>query len=504
MGLGVGIRRVLLVIMATVLALTATGCTDQGGSDENHLTVGASAAPNSMDPTTNSAVAITRVLLYNVYETLVKLDSSGQIKPLLASEWTMSTDRTLYTFKLRAGAKFASGAALDADAVVKSIERIQNNERVVPVYKAQMSVVEKVTAVNPTTVEVKLSTPSNNWLYFMAQGMGVIIDPSAAEDSLASMPAGSGPYQLAEWRQGESVELQANSHYWATAPRYESVTFRYFADANAMNSAMLAGDLDIISNVAAPQSLTQFQDSRFQIIEGTTNGEVMLAMNNSRPALSDVRVRQAINYALDQENLLDTVWAGKGTLISSMVPPTDPWYEDLFDAYPYDPAKARELLAEAGYPDGLTLSLRVPTLPEATGATQYVVSRLREVGITANVEELEFPARWIDEVMTKSNYDLTIQRHSEGRDIVKFADPNYYWHYDNADFRKLIADADTATPENQVVLMKQAAQLLADDAAASFLWLFPNLIVAKAELTGIQPNDTSTSFDLTMIASRNS
>ncbi len=503
-------RQLIVATVITLSTVLVAGCTSggsgtPGGSSApaRTLTIGATASPNSMDPTTNSAAAIPQVLLYNVYETLVKLDSAGEIRPLLAAEWSVSTDRTVYTFKLQPSAKFASGAPVDAEAVVASIERVMTLDGITPVNKTQMSVVKGAKAVDATTVEVTLNRPSNNWLYDMSQTAGVIIDPAGDAD-LATTPAGSGPYKLTEWLKGESVTLERNPDYWGTAPRFDKAVFRYFTDPTAQNSAMASGDLDIISNVTAPQALAQFEDeSRFTIHEGTTNGEIVMGLNNARPALQDVRVRQAINYALDRQALMDTVWGGYGMLIGSMVPPTDPWYEDLSGTYPYNPEKARELLAEAGHANGLTLALRVPTLPYATGSAQFIVSQLAEVGITVTVDELEFPARWIDEVMVKSNYDMTIVSHVEGRDIVKFADKNYYWHYDNPEFNKLVEEADTGTPEDQITKMREAAQLLADDAAACWLWLLPNLIVSRADLTGIQVNATSLSFDLTTIASRN-
>lgn len=498
--------RLFTVVVATSLALVGCTQTTPGGNSStaksSTLVVGAVASPNSMDMTTNSAAAIPQALLYNVYETLVKVDGSGKIRPLLATQWTVSSDRTVYTFKLQPKAKFASGTQVTADAVVKSFERIQQDPLVTPVAKTQMSVVSSVAAKDPATVEVTLKRPSNNWLYDVAGNTGIIIDP-AGFASLAGTPAGSGPYKLNQWRKGESVVLERDPNYWGTASRFDVATFRYFADPNAMNAAMLSGDLDIISNVAAPQALSQFSDAkRFTIYEGTTNGEIVMGFNNAKKPLDDIRVRQAIIYALDRTAMRDSVWAGKGALIGSMVPPTDPWYEDLSTAYPFNPAKAKALLAEAGYAGGLSLNLRIPTLPYATGSSQFIVSQLRDVGISVTVEELEFPARWVDEVMTKSNYDMTIVSHVEGRDIVKFADPTYYWHYARPEYVDLIKRADAGSAEEQVVLMRQAAKMLSDDAAADFLWLLPSLVVAKPELSGIPANAISLSFDLTNIASR--
>jgi len=495
----------LIGLVIVSVALVVAGCVGGGSrTTTKELRVGATAVPDSMDPTTNSNAAIPQVLLYNVYETLVKLDGEGKIRPLLAKEWTVSNDGLTYTFSLQPDATFASGAPVDAAAVVSSIQRVQQDPSVTPVNKAQMSVVAAASAVNATTVKVVLSKPSNSWLYDMTGSAGIIVDPANAGD-LANSPAGSGPFVLKQWNKGTSVVLAKAPKYWGTPSLFDQVTFRYFGDANAMSTAMLSGDLDIVSNLTTPQALGQFSDtSKYQVIKGTTNGEIVLGFNDQKAPFTDVRVRQAICYAVDRKALMDAVWAGQGTLIGSMVPPTDPWYEDLSQTYPFDPAKAKDLLAQAGFAQGLTVNLQVPTLPYATGAAQFIASQLKDVGITVNVSELDFPGTWIDQVMTRGDYDMTIIAHVEPRDIVKWADPAYYWHYDNSDFKNLIATADQTLDQAQYVSqMQQAAKLLATDAAGDFLWLLPSLIVAPPTITGIPANAVTESFDLTAIASKN-
>lgn len=485
-----------VALLALVLAACSPGSTEP---QDRQLVVGASASPNSMDPSTSDAAAIPQVLLYNVYETLLKIDGEGKLQPLLANEWVMTPDAKTYTFELRPQARFAGGSPVTADAVVNSINRIVTDPAVLPVLKQQMAPIESMRAVDENTVEFVLKQPSHNWLYSMAQTAGIIYDPSALA-MLTTRPAGSGPFVFEQWTQGDSVVLKRNENYWGTPTKLAGVTFKYFTDANAMNAAMLAGQLDVVSNVAAPQALDQFNDPRFTILEGVTSGEIVLGFNHQTPALQNLKVRLAIIHAIDRKGLRDSVWAGKGPLIGSMVPPTDPWYEDLSNEIPYDPAKARELLAESGV-GPVSLRLRIPTLPYAPGAATYITSQLAEVGIQVTVDELEFPATWIQQVMVESNYDMTIVAHVETRDIALFADPNYYWHYNNPEFQSLIAEADAApTDTEQIALMKQAAKILADDGAADFLWLLPQLVVTKADVAGVAKNATSLSFDMTSVS----
>ncbi len=491
---------VAAVIVAMAILLTGCSTASSPSSGNPTLTVGATLEPPSLDPTTNSSASIPQVLLYNTYQTLVRLDNEGELQPLLALRWDISQDRLTYTFQLDGSAKFASGDPVTAEAVVKSIERIQDPETV-SVWASQMAVVESAKAVNAHTVEVKLSQPSNNWLYNMASSAGIVFDPEGFDD-LDKTPAGSGPYVLDTWTRGESITLKLNHSYWGTPPRFDTVKFRYFSDANAMNAAMLSGELDIISNLQAPEAVSQFSDkSKYNVVRGTTNGEVVLGMNHSRVALSKLKVRQAIAAAIDNKSLMDTVWSGEGTLIGSMAVPTDPWYQDLTGVNPYDPAKAKKLLAEAGYSSGLKLRLRVPATPYARKSAEFIASSLKQVGITAVIEELEFSV-WYSDVFTKGNYDLTIVAHVESRDVFKFADPKYYWHYNNPEFQSLVKKADEGPADEEVGYMQQAERLLADDVAADWLFALPNLVITRAGISGVPENYISLSFDVTTIASR--
>lgn len=495
-------KRLLACLAAAGLVLTGCAGTNSAtNNSERVLTIGVHATPSTLDPSHNDAAAITYALLYNVYETLLRVDAKGELVPLLAKSYEVSPDRKTYTFVLK-DAKFASGAPVNGAAVAKTFNYLLNDKTVSPTRKQEMEALKAVKDLGGNKVQFELSHPSNAWLYYLSSTAGIIYDPQALDKGeLATKPAGSGPYTLKEWRQGEEIQLATNQKYWGEKPKVKGATFRYYSDPNAMNTAMLSGSLDIISNLAAPQALDKFTgDSRFKVLEGHTNGEVVMGMNQQRAALKDKRVRQAINYALDRKAVRDSVWAGKGLLIGSMVPPTDPWYEDLSAAYTLDLEKAKKLLAEAGYSQGLTLKMRIPTLPYASGAATHIKSQLSKVGITLEIEQLEFPARWIDEVMVKSNYDLTIVSHVEPRDISRFTNTEYYWHYDSAAFRDLYKKADQASPEEQVKYMKQAAKMLSDDAAASFLWLLPNLIVTKADISGLAANVTGLSFDLSSIS----
>jgi peptide/nickel transport system substrate-binding protein len=170
----------------------------------------------------------------------------------------------------------------------------------------------------------------------------------------------------------------------------------------------------------------------------------------------------------------------------------------LTDLYPYDPDRAQELLEEAGATD-LQLDFRVPNLPYAVNAAQTVQSQLAQVGIDAEIEVLEFPAVWLDEVFTSRDYDMSVINHVEPRDIVQYGNPDYYWAYDNPEVQDLLAEADRSDEDTHVDLMREAARLISEDAAADWLFLAPNLIIVGEGVQGVPENRVGEAFDLTVL-----
>ena len=499
--------RTATVSIAVAGMFAAAGCsagssttgTSTGSGDTNQtLAVGLVAEPANLDFTKTDGAAIPQALLYNVYEGLVKLNNDGEIIPDLATSWKVSDDRLTYTFDLVEGAKFSNGQAFSAEDAAFSIDRVKTDWTVS--LKKSMDVVKDVKAVSPTRLEVTLSHPSNDWLYRMTTRIGAMFSKTGV-DKLATDPIGTGPYTLKSWNRGDSISLQRNDSYWGKKPFFQTVSFKYFKDPTALNNALLTGTINVIGTVQAPESLTQFTDNpKYEVIEGTTNGEVVLSFNNSKAPFTDKRVRQAVRYAIDHKALVDTCWAGRGTLIGSMVAPTDPWSEDLTGLYPHDVAKAKSLLTEAGK-SGATLRLRVPNLPYAVSCGQVVKSQLEQAGFTVRLDQLEFPAAWLTTVFTNADYDLSIISHVEPRDLgTVFGSPDYYTRYDNPAFQKALVAADTGTEAQQVAELKKAARLLSEDAAADWLFLLPNLIVADKGITGLPKNAISESFDLSQLA----
>lgn len=498
------LARVATALVATAALLTAAGCSAGStatpgaspGTDQS-LAVGLVAEPASLDFTTTDGAAIPQALLGNVYNGLVKQDETGKIVPDLAKSWTISPDRRTYTFTLVDNAKFSTGAAFTADDAVFSIDRVKTAWTTS--LKAAMDVVQEAKAVSPTQLQVTLDKPSHDWLFRMTTRVGAMFSRTGV-DKLATEPVGTGPYKLGSWKRGDSIVLQRNDAYWGAKPFFDEVTLKYFKDPTALNNALLTGTINVIGTVQAPESLSQFTgNDKYQVIEGTTNGEVVLSFNNSKPVFRDVRVRQAVRHAINHKALLDTCFAGRGKLTGSMVPPTDPWYEDLTGVAPYDQAKARSLLQAAGA-SGAGLRLRLPTLPYATSCGQVVKSQLEQVGLKVRIDQLEFPAAWLTTVFKNADYDLSIISHVEPRDLGAVFNAKYYTRYDDPELRRLLASADAGDEQTQVADMKKAARRLSEQAAADWLFLLPNLVVADKNLTGLPTNAITESFDLTRLA----
>ncbi len=477
---------------------TGTGGSAGGPSDET-VRVGLVAEPASLDFTTTDGAAIPQLLLDNVYETLVTVDvASGEIVGALAEDWEVSEDRLTYTFTLKDGVTFSDGAEFTAEDAVFSLEQVRSDDWTISL-KSQLDIIDTVEAPDDGTVVVTLSEPSNSFLYALTTRVGAMFDTEGTDD-LAGTPIGTGPYTFVSWDRGSMIELARNEDYHGEAPYFGTVEMHYFRDANALNNAMLTDAIDIVSTVQAPESLAEFEGGDYQIVEGTTNGEVVLSMNQQEgEPLADLALRQAVRHAIDHQALMDTCWAGRGTLIGSMVPPTDPWYEDRTGDYPFDAERARELIAEAGA-EGTELRLRIPTLPYAVSCGTVVESMLEEVGLQVTVDELEFPSAWLETVFTNKDFDMSIVSHVEPRDLGNvFGNPDYYTTYGTDELQALLAEADTGTEEEQVAKMKEAAALVSEDAAADFLFLLPNLVVADPDITGLPENAIKESFPLAQL-----
>ena len=274
---------------------------------------------------------------------------------------------------------------------------------------------------------------------------------------------GTGPFRLAEWKQGDHVTLEAFDGFWGPKPAIRQATFRFIPDPSAAFAALMAGDIDAFPIYPAPETLPQIQaDPRFKVLVGTTEGETILAMNNRNKPLDNPKVREAIALAVDRQAIIDGAMFGYGTPIGSHFAPHNPDYVDLVARTPHDPDRARALLAEAGV-SGLKLRLALPPPPYARRGGEIAAAQLRHVGIETETTNMEW-AQWLEQVHKNHDFDLTIVSHVEPMDLDIYAREGYYIGYDNADYRALMERLKAAlTPAERGDILRQAQEKLAAD-----------------------------------------
>ena len=437
-----------------------------------------------LDPTAGAASAIGEITLYNLFETLTKINSDGTVSPLLAESWEVSPDLKTYTFKLRRGVKFHNGEAFNAAAVKFSFERA-GADKSVNKDKRTFASMYSVAAIDEHTVVILNTQLDPDFLFLMGQATAVIVEPKSA-DSNATKPVGTGPYQFEAWNKGASVVLSKwNGYRQAAAVRIKKVTFRFISDPAAQVAALLAGDVDAFPRVT-PRSVPQFKDNaRFQVLVGGSRAKTILAINNKKKPLDDVRIRRAICAAIDRKAVIEGAGDGYGAPIGSHYVPGAFGYVDTTAINPFNVDKARALLAEAGVKTPLELSLKLPPPPYARQGGEVIAAQLAKIGIVAKIENVEW-AQWLSGVYTNKNYDLTIISHVEPFDLGNFAKKDYYWGYDSPQFSKLFDQIQNAPrPADRAKLLGDAQRMLANDAVHGFLYQPQWITVANKNLKGL-------------------
>lgn len=449
---------------------------------KDSVTIAQTLEPPTLDPTSGAAQAIREVTLQNIFEGLVKMDRTGKLQPCLAESWEIADDNVTYRFKLRQGATFHDGTPFTAEQVKFSFERA-----VAPAnaQRQLFTPIAEIATPDPAMVVIKLKQPTANFLYGLSWGDAVIVAPATASSNKTN-PVGTGPFKFVRWNRGDRLELARFDGYWGEKPALAKAIFRFMSDPQAQVAALRAGDVDAHTNLSAPEAVPQLRaDPKLKVTIGRTEGETILATNNAKPPFDKPRVRQAIAHALDRKTIALGVYGFDVSLIGSHFSPLHPAYVDLTGTYPYDPAKAKALLAEAGFPNGFNCTLKLPPPSYARRSGEIVAALLAQIGINASIEPLEFP-QWLERVFRNKDYDLSIIAHTEPLDIDIYARDDYYFQYRNPEFKALIAKISGTLDEGaRNELYKQAQRMLAQDAVNGFLFILPKITVANAALDGM-------------------
>lgn len=484
-----------LVAAATLLFSTAIDLTAArpalADAPKTSLVLGMGIEPTGLDPTIAAPVAIGQVTWQNIFEGLTTIDQNGEIRPQLAKSWDVSPDGLTYSFQLQDGVKFHDGEVFDASVAKASLDRARGDSSVNP-QKRFFVAIDSIETPDPQTLVVKLKQPNGSLLYWLAWPSSSIVGTKSA-DSDKIHPIGTGPFTFVNWTKGDRVELARNPDYWNkdASAKLEKVTFRFISDPQAQAAALKSGDVDAFPEFGAPELMASFKDDPRLVTEiGNTELKVVAGMNNARKPFDDKRVRQALMMALDRPTIIEGAWSGLGTPIGSHFTPNNRGYVDETGVLPYNPEKAKALLAEAGYPDGFTFTIKTPQMSYAPRSAEVMQALFAEIGVTMKIEPTEFPAKWVQDVFSGRDYEMTIVAHAEPMDIDIYSRDPYYFSYRNPAFDELMKKVELTTdPAERERIYGEAQRILAEDVPALYLFVMPKLGVWDKRLKGLWPNE---------------
>lgn len=483
-------------LLSTLVLLTGIAGTAMAARTD--ITIGMQLEPPNLDPTGGAAAAIDEVVYANIFEGLTRFGPDGSVKPALAQSWAIENDGARYVFSLQPGVKFHDGADFTAEDVKFSLDRAMA-EGSTNAQKGLFANIDSVDIVDDTTVAINLKQADGSLLFNLAWGDAIMLDAASA-GTAATNPVGTGPFVFDRWVQGDRIDLVKNQAYWGEPAKLDKASFKFISEPTAAYSAILAGDLDAFPNYPAPENLAQLDaDPRYSVVLGSTEGETILSTNNAVPPFDDIRVREALAHAINRDEIIDGAMYGYGTPIGTHFAPHNPAYLDLTSKSAYDPDKAKALLKEAGYESGLTVSLKLPPPAYARRGGEIIAAQLRDVGITAQIENLEW-AQWLEQVFKGKDFNLTIVSHTEPMDIGIYANPDYYFQYDNPEFQELMkAFAAETDPAKRTSMLQQAQTIIADDYVNGYLFQLAKTGVANSKIKGLWENSPTQANDLTAV-----
>lgn len=504
------ITKILLLI--TVFSIALYGCsgnkkdTGKGNTpaDENQsstessegkpsyggsVTIGITQDLDSLDP--HKAIAAgTKEVLFNIYEGLVKLDKDGNLVPAVAESYEISPDGMVYTFTLREGVKFHNGEPVTADDIVYSIKRSAGMLKPLDptvLVETVLSVISDVVAVDEKTVEVRLSQADTELLPYLT----CAIVPADYKE-LDTKPVGTGPFEFVSYTPLQGIVMKKfDDYYLPGVPYLDEVTFKMSANTDAAFLELKAGTIGILPYLTDAQA-EQLPDG-YRLQAGSMNLIQGIFLNNEVAPFDNKLVRQAICYAVDRQAVIDMVAGGRGDVIgTNMFPGFKKYYDaDLVNVYPYDPQKAKDLLKEAGYPNGLSFTILVPSNYQYhIDTAQIVLEQLKLVGIDAKIQLIEWAA-WLSDVYKGRNYQATLlglaAELSPRKALERFQSDadNNFMNYKNQEFDTVYQQAEKATAEaDKITLYKQMESMLTNDAVAAYIQDPYQMTAVSKELGG--------------------
>lgn len=453
-----------------------------GGS----VVVGIQQDIDSLDPHKATAAG-TKEILFNIFEGLVKPDENGGLIKAVASDYSMSEDGRVYTFTLRDGIKFHNGNTVTAEDVKYSLERasglLDGNVLITALKK-----ISSVDIVDSRTVKVELASADTEMIYSFTAA--IIPKPSDGAD-ISSNPIGTGPFKFVSYTPQESIVVAKNEDYWQDGlPYLDEVKFKIIAGADTALLELKGGSVDMYPYLTDSQA-TELQDT-YDIEYAISDVAQALFLNNAAAPFDNVKVRQAVACALNKDEINQFVAGGKSAVINSaMIPTMKDYYVDTTSYNSYNADRARQLLAEAGYPDGFDMTITVPSnYPFHMETAQVVAEQLKAVGINAKIDGVDW-STWLSEVYSKKNYQSTIcaltADLAPSSLLVRFTSdyPNNFVNFSDEEYDRLYAEAEAATDtEVKKEKYRQLQQLFADKEGSVFIQAAVLLIAKNKQLAG--------------------
>lgn len=486
------VKGILALCALMTMSIALIGCSGDKAKDSSEIVVGIPQdLEDSLDPH-KALAAGTKEILFNVYEGLLKPDSQGNNIPAVAESYTVSEDLMTYTFKLRDGIKFHNGKNVTADDVKYSIDKFAGiSDGSEPLVSA-FSVIEEVNIIDDKTVDVVLNTPDTDLPTYLAMVSAAIIPKD--NENPDTVAIGTGPYKYVSRSPQENIICEAFDDYWGEKANIKNVTFKVEANADSIVMDLLGGSIDFYARLTIDQ-VKQLNDE-FSVYEGTMNLVQALYLNNNVKPFDDVRVRQALSYATDVDEILDITAEGKGTKIgSSMFPAFGKYYdESLNELYPTDIEKAKELLKEAGYENGFNMTITVPSNYQPhIDVAQVLAEQYKKIGVNAEIQLVEWNS-WLSDVYTGRDFESTVI----GVDASYLAASALLSRFESTaanNFINFKSDAydkaynktlTTADDDERTALYLECEKILADEAANVYIQDLPEYVVLNKKFTGYE------------------
>jgi peptide/nickel transport system substrate-binding protein len=460
-------RWIIAALVAALLVLPA------GALLAKDLNFALSGNPDTLDPHKTSGT-LTFQTLKSIYDTLAEADATGKIVPALAESWTVSGDWLTWTFKLRQGVVFHNGDKLISKDVKATFDRIRDKATASP-KAAEYAAIASIETPDDATVVFKLSQPSAPFLAAIASGWGAIMPKSLIDQNwdFATKPVGTGPFVLKEFTRDSRIVLEKNAKYWmAGLPKLDRVIFNIIPDRAVQVQGLVSGQIDAVEFVD-PVDFPVLQASKDVVIDKSLSALIMvMAMNNTNPELAKLKVRQAVNYAINKQQVLDVAYGG-GKVIGTFMDAGNDYYKDFTALYPYNPARAKTLLAEARIPAGTTFTMVLPSNYDMhVKAGQMYQEMLSKVGLKVDIKLVDW-STWLSDVYSGGKYDFTVISHTGKLDpdgTLGGYGGGKYVKWMNANCLDLINRAKiTADYEGRTRLYSQALEIMAKEVPFMYL-----------------------------------